>query len=432
MKRRPLIVYIDTLGVAMAPEIAEPAAKRGIETAVICPHRAVTSRAVAPARLIETDDFSLVNIRRIVRRLERTFRIRGLHSSFGPFRPEGFVHGVVATLAAERGLSHSPVDALEAATNKYVARQRLHAARVPDIPFGLATDERSLLEAARRIGYPVVLKPLTGVGSSLILKCANDAEARKEFRYAMRRLPRAYYDQLRMAPHSVGSMRFDPARSMLVERYLDGREASVECIVVGDEVIPLVVHDKLSVEERHGVVLEHLLVSPPSRFTRAEVAAMKRHAVAAIRALGLRDMFCHVELRYVDAGPRVLEVNPRVGGGCITQSIQTFTSLDVDAARVALILGEPPPPIRRRRAGRHAMMLLFSPRRGTIRQLSGLQRLRYLPGVRCVQTGFIPGDRVGGDTEEIFLASVWMRAHDEAAARRAYSTVRDIVSIRVT
>lgn len=431
MRRRPLIVYVDTVGVDLATEIVEPAAEVGIATAVIAPRGTVSRRALAPGRLIHTDDFSLAGIRRIVRRLERTFVIRGLHSSFGPFRPDGFVHGVVATLAAERGLSHSPIDALEAATNKYVARQRLHAAGVPDVPFGLASDEASLLDAARRIGYPVILKPLTGVGSSLIFKCADDAEARKAFRFAMRRLPAAYYDQLRMAPHRIGSMQFDPARSMLVERYLDGREASVECIVLGNEVIPLVVHDKLDVEERRGVVLEHLLVAPPCRFTRAEVGAMKRHAVASIRALGLRDMFCHVEMRYVDDGPRVLEINPRVGGACITESIETFTNLKVNATRVALILGKGPE-IRRRRARRHAMMLLFSPRHGTIRRLSGVQRLHDLPGVRCVEVGFDLGDRVGGDTEEIFLASVWMQAADEAAARQAYDMVRRTVNIRVS
>ncbi|HWW61705.1 MAG TPA: hypothetical protein VN181_10095, partial [Thermoanaerobaculia bacterium] len=181
-----------------------------------------------------------------------------------------------------------------------------------------------------------------------------------------------------------------------------------------------------------GVVLEHLLVAPPSRFTRAETAALKRHAVASIRALGLRDLFCHVEMRYVDGeGPRVLEINPRIGGGCITESIETFTSLDVKAARVALILGEPPLPIRRRAAPRHAMLLLFSPRRGTLR-LAGLPLVHELAGVRSVLAGFASGDRVGGDTEEIFVASVWMKAKDEAAAWRAYETVRDMVRISVT
>ena len=65
-------------------------------------------------------------------------------------------------------------------------------------------------------------------------------------------------------------------------------------------------------------------------------AASLRRAIAAF---GLRDTFCHVELRWVDgAGPRVLEINPRIGAGCVTDSIETFTNLDVDAVRALLDL----------------------------------------------------------------------------------------------
>ena len=35
-KRRPLIVYIDAIGVATAETIAESAARRGIATALVC------------------------------------------------------------------------------------------------------------------------------------------------------------------------------------------------------------------------------------------------------------------------------------------------------------------------------------------------------------------------------------------------------------
>ena len=347
-KRPPLIVYIDALGAGLSESIAEAAAARGIATAVICPPGEMRGRRQFVWRVIRTRDFSLDNLRRLVAAIERSHSIRGFYSLFGPFRRDGFLHGHVATLAAERGLSHSPPSAPAAATTNLFPRYTIGPAEPPAAPPGPPFDEASALSVARGIGYPVVLKPLTGVGSSLIFKCRNDAELRRFWHKARRELPRAHYAQLRMAPHSIAApcgavFTFDPARMMLVERYLPGSEASVECIVVGDNVTPLVVHDKLDVEEITGSVLEHLLVAPPLRFTPREVKALRSHAAAAIRALGLRNTLCHVELRWGDGeGPRILEINPRVGAGCVADSIATVTNVDADAARLSPILGAAP------------------------------------------------------------------------------------------
>jgi hypothetical protein len=436
--RRPLIVYIDTIGVGTAATIAEAAARRGIATALICPPGAWRRKGRGIVRIIETSDFSPATLRGLLARLDRRYRIRGFTSLFGPYRPDGFLHQTVAMLAAERGLPHSPPQALAAATNKFLMRLSLGAAGIPDIPYGVATDEASLLAIARKIGYPVVLKPLTGVGSSLIFRCDNDARARKFWRCALEQLPNSYYDQLRMAPHTFATpqgavLHFDPPNSMLVERYLPGREASVECVVDGEDIIPLVVHDKLTIEEKRGVVLEHLLVAPPVRFTSREVQRLRRHAVDAIRALGLRNTFCHVELRWLDGeGPRVLEVNPRIGAGCVTDSIETFTNLKVDAASVALILGDKLPKIKQRKAPRHALIFLFSPRAGKLSKLEGLETVNELAECRVVRVMHEVGDRVGGDMEEGFLAGIWMEAKDAGAAYRAYARICRLVDIAVS
>jgi biotin carboxylase len=436
-QRRPLIVYIDAFGVATAETIADAAARRRIATALVCPPGALSAQDGRIVRIIETNDFSIANLRRLLARLDRGYRIRGLYSLFGPFRADGFLHGAVATLAAERGLAHSPQLALAAATNKFFARYCLGAAGVPDVPFGVASDETSLLAIARRIGYPVVLKPLTGVGSSLIFRCRDDAEARRLWRKAMRQLPGAHYEQLRMAPHAIATAQgavfsFDPSRSMLVERYLPGREASVECLVVGDRVVPLVVHDKLDVEEITGSVLEHLLVVPPLRFTRSEIRRLRSHAAASVRALGLRNTFCHVELRWVDGlGPRILEINPRIGAGCIADSIETFTNLRVDDARVALILGKRLPRVKTRAAPRHAIVFLFTPRSGTMTALDGLEDVNEWEGVNAVRVMSEIGERVGGDTEEGFVASIFLEARNEREARRACARIQKRVRIEV-
>lgn len=432
-----LVVYVDTVMLDGAFGLAMEAARRGIDTALVCRPGQNPAPALF-ARVVETDDFGLESLRGIVADLEQTWRVRGITSSFGPFRAEGFVHGAVASLAAERGLAHSPIEALVRATNKYLARDAIGAAGVHVGGFDMADDAEGAVAGARKIGLPVIMKPVTGVGSSLILRCDTEAQVAARFTEAMRLLPNGHYPQVRMAPHAARRadqtlMQFDPSRSLLMEEYFPGREASVECLVIDDQVIPLLVHDKVLIDEGERVVYEHVLVAPPERFSAAEADELVDYAVASVRALGLRWCFCHVELRYVDGvGPRLLELNPRIGAGCVADSIQTFWGFDVTAMYLDLVMGQAKaPPRLPRSTERHAMAFLFSPRSGVLRQFAGLDRVRKMPEVEVVRTAYRSGDAVGGDLEEIFLASIWMRAATAEAAVETYRRAADLVEIEV-
>jgi len=50
---------------------------------------------------------------------------------------------------------------------------------------------------------------------------------------------------------------------MLAEEVIDGYEISVECLCTGHQILPLVMHDKLDVEQSSYSSYENLLVSPP-------------------------------------------------------------------------------------------------------------------------------------------------------------------------
>jgi len=254
---------------------------------------------------------------------------------------------------------------------------------------------------------------------------------------ALELLPQSYYPHLRMAPHRARTadgreLTFDPTRMVLVEEYLAGREASVECVVVGDVVFPLIVHDKISVEEHATKVHEHVLVTPPERFTAEEARALREHAAACVRALGIRDRLCHVELRYRDgAGPRLLEVNPRVGAGCVADSFQTFCGINTLDLLLDLVTGEASPPDTALRTTEpHAMFFLFAPRAGRYLGTEGLRSVLRLPGVETVRVMQSPG-AVGGDHEEVFLAGVWARVSSAASAMDLHRQIVNTITVRM-
>lgn len=433
-----LIVYVDTSALEMAVGLGARAALQGIETALVCPP------GTAPAdhdfvEVVETDDFGIDNLRRIVEALEQRWKVVAVTTCYGPYRPEGFVQEAVSVLADERGLPHSPVEAVARATDKFLARDALQAGGLAVGGFGLVTDEESARSHARRIGLPVVLKPVTGVGSSLVVRCDTEDEVVARRREVLELIPRGHYPHLRMAAHDAvladgTAVRIDPVTTLLMEEYFPGREASVECLVVDRQVVPLVVHDKPSVDEAALTVYERVLVTPPERFTAAEVGELTDYARRAVELLGLRWCFCHVELRYVDGvGPRLLEVNPRIGAGCVADSIEAAWGFGVGAMHVDLVLGRAVvPPRRPGSTGPLAMALLFSPRSGTLRRLDGIERVRRLPEVEAVRVGYEVGDVVGGDAEEVFLVSVWMRVRDTAHALALHDRIVDLVDIEVT
>ena len=159
---------------------------------------------------------------------------------------------------------------------------------------------------------------------------------------------------------------------------------------------------------------------------------MRNYAVACVRALGVERSLCHVELRYTDAGPLLLEVNVRIGAGCVADSLETFCGIDTTDTQLGLLLGDDLQfPSRPLTEEPHAMIFFFTPRSGCLEAVEGLERLMLTPGVRAVRQMTAVGERVGGDNEEQFVAGVWARAADADAAIDLHRRLSQRVRIRV-
>jgi biotin carboxylase len=388
--------------------------------------------------ILTTENFDLDTLRRLSREVEQDNVIQGFITVTGLFGQDGLLAAHVADLAEERGLPSLNKDALYRANNKYLMRDALRTANVPTVDFGLATDEDALLAHAAQIGYPLILKPVIGIASHLIMKCRDEKELLSNFRLALEKMPGSYNHEVYMAKHEYQiktgeSIYFDPMRSMLMEGYIDGREASVEVVVTEKEAMPLLVHDKVKVTESARVFYEHLLVVPPVRFTEKEVQAMKDYAVACVKALGLKNTLCHVELRYCEkTGPQVLEVNPRVGGMCVIDSLKTMIGFDAVQAMVDLALGtfklasEYPS-----KSEPHAMFTLYPPHSGIFESVEGVEELQQLPGVLRASLTAPVGTRIYGDDEEVFLVMCWMRGDSYEHIVETYEKACNLVKIHV-
>ncbi|MEU7206626.1 ATP-grasp domain-containing protein [Streptomyces sp. NPDC045470] len=230
----------------------------------------------------------------------------------------------VAELATVLGLRTSPREAVRACRDKYAGRKALDRAGVPQARSAAVASLAEASEAAARIGYPVVVKPR-----------ALSASCGATYVGGERQLARAY--------QQAGRIWFDEvpryAQPTLVEEYLDGPEISVEAVCRDGQVTALfVAHKQLGYapgfqEVGHTVRADDPLLSDD---------VLLKVVQNAHTAVGLTDTVTHTELRLTSSGPKVVEINARIGGGRVPYLGGLVTGLEIGRMAADLAVGATP------------------------------------------------------------------------------------------
>lgn len=210
----------------------------------------------------------------------------------------------------------------------------------------------------------------------------------------------------------------------MVEEYLPGPEYSVETF---DADVVGITHKHLG-REPDFLEVGHDFPAPLGAAEQAELGGT---AVAALRALGLGWGPAHVELRRTPAGPRVVEVNPRLAGGMIPEMVQQATGIDLIRQTVARVTGRETS-LRRVRARAASIRFLVAETAGHLVEVRGAAEAAQVPGV--VSVGLIrePGqDLVLRRSFQDRLAYVIATGTDGAAAARAAEAGRQALQARI-
>jgi hypothetical protein len=279
---------------------------------------------------------------------------------------------LAAKVAAELGLPfHSP-QAARLLTDKLAQRTALQAAGLPVPAFALARSG----EVGEHFPFPAVLKPQVGTGSRDTFKVQSLDQVTEEL------------------------ARCDPDEEFILEEWL--RDRTTQHSLAADLV---------SVESvAHGGVVHHFAVTgrfplaPPFRetglFLPSDLSAADRDAVvavagAAIDAMQVRHGFVHTELKMTPDGPRIIEINGRLGGG-ISGLVSRLggPSLFEGAMRLALGKDLEPIPIFSWSPIAYYLYILPPPLATAVESVTGVQELRKMAGVDEAHFNRRPGDAV--------------------------------------
>ncbi len=149
--------------------------------------------------------------------------------------------------------------------------------------------------------------------------------------------------QLRAAFHTAeDAVAADGTRSklpgVLIEEFLDGPEFSIDCVVHDGVVTPLVVAEKELAFPPYFEELAHVVPAQP----RAGLDEAVQLVVAAHQAAGLDSLVTHSEFKLTSRGPRIIEINVRLGGDLIPYLGWLALGVDLAAAAADVAVGQAP------------------------------------------------------------------------------------------
>lgn len=222
------------------------------------------------------------------------------------------------------GLPGNPPEVVRSCRDKAATRAVLEKAGVPQAASTAVTSLDEAREAAERIGFPVVLKPRGLAGSKGVQRA--DGPDDMEAAYAAAR--GASYPGVPVYDAGV-----------LVEEYLDGPEISVDSVFFQGECLPMVVARKDVGFDPFFEELGHIVIGDDPLLRDDGVLGILRDTHAA---LGWHTGITHTEVKLTSRGPRLIEVNARLGGDLIPYLGLLANGIDCSAAGADVAAGVAP------------------------------------------------------------------------------------------
>jgi argininosuccinate lyase len=311
-----------------------------------------------------------------------------------------------AALAERFALPGPDSRCVRAARDKSRQREVLGAAGLPIPAFQVVASASEAIAAAREIGCPVVVKPLSGSGSVGVRACATDVEAGRQ------------------AGVLLSSALAQGERRVLVEAFIDGPEFSVE--MFSGRVV--------------GITRKHLGAWPnfvetghdyPALVPADTARVLADTATRATALLGLAWGPLHWEFRIRNGQAVAMEVNPRLAGGFIPELVRRAQGIDLIRETLHVVTGGAPN-LEPRRCGHASIRFLFAPHAGCFAHADGVDEARALAGISEVALYRARGDEltIEGDFRDR-IGHVIATACGGEVASCAAEGARDTIQIRV-
>jgi biotin carboxylase len=303
-----------------------------------------------------------------------------------------------ASVAEALDLPHHRPDAAMAMRFKPLQRERLSAAGLLCPRWHEIRGPADLRPGLEAVGLPAILKPAWGMSSVATFAIGTAEDLASAYPLAVElhaRSPRLHgTEPVFLLEERLSGARWHASAQL-------GDYCSVESIVYRGTPTHITVTDRFPLVPpfREGGALL------PSGLPAERRASVLDCATQAIAAVGATDGATHIEIKFTERGPVVIEVNGRVGGG-LGDLMLLASDYDLLGEVVRVAAGLAPQPRPRWRGVAWFWWPHGPLERFQVRAVHGLEAVEQHPSVRSVRLLQPPGSVVDGRDSQTWLAKV--------------------------
>eukprot|EP00405_Crypthecodinium_cohnii_P009787 CAMPEP_0206440292 /NCGR_PEP_ID=MMETSP0324_2-20121206/12680_1 /ASSEMBLY_ACC=CAM_ASM_000836 /TAXON_ID=2866 /ORGANISM="Crypthecodinium cohnii, Strain Seligo" /LENGTH=588 /DNA_ID=CAMNT_0053907997 /DNA_START=83 /DNA_END=1850 /DNA_ORIENTATION=- len=253
---------------------------------------------------------------------------------------------LTSRLAEVLGLPGMSPAAVDAARDKHRTRAALKKAGLPTPSNYLIKQGSELKAAADAVGFPAVLKPVSGAASLGVKKVLNFQELESSYLEVAEELGGLVISSGALIKAATGTKGVNASSvvdlTVLLEQYLDGPEVDVDIVMSDGDWRYAAVSDNGPTSEPYFQEFWGLC---PSLLSKQQQTELKDLAINSVKVLGFATGIFHVELKYTsNTGPQLIEVNARLGGGPVRECNRLVWGVDLVEEGIFCALGIPARP----------------------------------------------------------------------------------------
>lgn len=206
------------------------------------------------------------------------------------------------------------IEDLDRAENRDLFEQALKDLNIPQPPGDTATNKAEAVEIAKRIGYPVLVRPSYVLGGRAMEIVQNQAD---------------------LEDYMENAVKASPEHPVLVDRYLVGKECEVDAISDGKNVLIPGIMEHI---ERAGVHSgDSMAVYPPQTLSPEQIQTIEDYTKRLAIGLNCVGMM-NIQFVIHDDQVYVIEVNPRASR--TVPFLSKVTGIPMAQVATSAILGE--------------------------------------------------------------------------------------------
>jgi len=227
----------------------------------------------------------------------------------------------VRRIAQHFGLDYYDNKTLIIASNKFLMKQQFEKNKVPTGAFALISDSND--KQVNKIGFPNVLKILTGNGSEFLFFNRDTEELKRNLEYMHKNISKLKDDEeysgwfRKISFKDTKKIIFDPTREFLLEEYLNGDEYSCDFLLYNGQIKILRVVKKFKAKYFGYFEAFYLMNNDSISYYGIDIEKLKRVCRKIAKSLLIDaskgSNICMVDFMMVNGEIKVIETNIRPG-----------------------------------------------------------------------------------------------------------------------